>query len=131
MFENVLFNMFNMIGVGTIYEKNNFSFPDYDVESMVVYHDALTVKPEICLNYPCNEDCEDEACKFCWNCLQVNKKFEMIQAFHEQMNRGHFTRLFPVEKEEIAEDLWEDVTSVNKFYIEWFKEMCKKNEHFC
>lgn len=131
MFENVLYNLFNMIGVGTVYKKNIFAFPDYDVESMVAYHDAMTVKPEICLNSPCKDNCTDETCKFCWNCLPVNKKFEMIQAFHEQMNRGHFTRLFPVEKREIDETLWEDITHLNKFYIEWYQEMCKKNEHFC
>ncbi|XP_070504061.1 probable tubulin polyglutamylase ttll-15 [Chironomus tepperi] len=131
MFENVLYNLFNMIGVGTVYKKNIFAFPEYDVESMVAYHDAMTVKPEICLTSLCDENCIDDACKFCWDCLHTSKKYEMIQALHEQMNRGHFTRVFPVDKEHIDESLWEDITPVNKFYIEWFHEMCKKNKHFC
>lgn len=131
LYENLMFNLFSMIGVGTVYEKNSFLFPNYDVESMIAYHDALTIKPEICLNSTCDGSCADDVCKFCWNCLSGDKRLEMIQALHEQMNRGHFTRIFPVGKDEIDEELWDEITPVNNFYIEWFQEMCKKNYHFC
>lgn len=120
-----------MIGIGSSYNKEEFKFSNYGVESMVVYHDALTVKPQICLKPPCDEDCNDVRCTFCWKCLHANKKYEMILAYNEQMNRGHYKRLFPVEEEKIDTKLWKNVTELNKFYVEWFKEMCKKNENFC
>ncbi|CAG9798495.1 unnamed protein product [Chironomus riparius] len=131
MYEHLMFNLFTLIGIGTAYEKESFQFPNYDVESMVAYHDAITVKPKTCLSSSCNANCTSDACKFCWNCLSEDYRIEMIQALQEQMNRGYFTRVFPVQKEDIKEDLWKDITHLNKFYIEWFQEMCKKNKQFC
>jgi hypothetical protein len=62
---------------------------------MVCYDDGLTIRPEICVNRPCNETCTDKICEQCWNCLNRNERYERHVAYREAKNRGAFRRTFP------------------------------------
>ncbi|KAG5669196.1 hypothetical protein PVAND_017089 [Polypedilum vanderplanki] len=134
-FESVLYNLFNLIGIGTNFEQNEFKFPSVDVELMVAHPNGMTIKPEICLSDTCINNCDDPICNICWHCLNVNEKFERILAYREQMNLGDFKRLFPPNREVfnklpinlVEENLLEETRK----HVEWFFEMCKKNNKFC
>jgi hypothetical protein len=39
-FENVLYNLFNLVGIGTSFVKENINFPDGGAEKMVVHPDG-------------------------------------------------------------------------------------------
>jgi hypothetical protein len=133
MFENLLYNLYNLIDISNPARDHNFIFPNADVEMMVANPNSMSVKPEICLKH-CMKNCDDERCKFCWKCLHINDRYDMIQTYREQMNIGDFTRLFPPDQnflENAGSEFWNNVTEKNSFYIEWFDEMCKKNKKFC
>jgi Tubulin-tyrosine ligase family len=37
LFENVLYNLFNLVGVGTSYTKTGLNFPNKDVEVKILF----------------------------------------------------------------------------------------------
>lgn len=132
MFENLLFNLFNLIGVGTSYKKNNFTFIDGDYEMMVANPDGFMVNPEMCLSQKCRK-CEND-CKLCLKCLSSDEKYDLIQAYRETMNIGDFKRLFPPKKEfmeKVGEEFYSNLLEENKMLVDWFDGMCKKNRRFC
>jgi hypothetical protein len=132
MFENLLFNLFNLISIGTTYEKSNFKFRDGDFELMAAHPNGMSVKPEICVN-ECSK-CEEEKCEICWHCLDNNEKYDRILAYREQINIGDFKRLFPPEKDfldEAEEEFWDKLNEENEKHVKWYREMCKKNKKFC
>ena len=133
LFENLLFNLFNLIGVGTTFDKENFSFNDGDYEQMVAYVDSMSVLPETCLSLMCL-DCKRIECELCWKCMDETTKYDLIQAYREQMNIGDFKRLFPPDEkfmESVDEEFWHNLLEGNKLNVKWFREMCNKNKRCC
>lgn len=131
-FENVLYNLFSLIGVGTIYEKNSFKIPNGFFQ-MVANPDSMSVLPETCLSSKCI-DCKNEGCERCWKCLDTTAKYELIQAYGEQMNIGNFERLFPPNEEFMkatSDEFWNQLLERNRLHVKWFVEMCKNNKRFC
>lgn len=132
VYQNVLFNLFTLIGVGKPYMTENFMFASHAVESMVAHKNSLTVRPETCLNHPCNETCETPQCDLCWKCLNDTQTYEMRQAYLEQKSRGDMKRLFPPTKDfDIEKDFWESLGPENRLHLKWFNEMCEKDHDFC
>ena len=132
LFENLLYNLFRLVGIGTIYEKESVKFPDVDHELMIAHPNGLTVAPEICLSVECSR-CGEEKCWICWHCMNDDEKFDLIQAHQEQINVGDFKRLFPPEGNLLyeGEKLWPKLSSENRKLLRWFQEICKKNKKFC
>lgn len=133
VYESVLYNLFNLIGVGTSYKTKNLKFPSMAEEEMVVHRNGLTVNPKTCLNHPCNETCSVE-CELCWNCLSLNNQYDMRVAYLEQMQSGDMRRIFPPKKEFLEtadDDFWNSLQPQSKLQAKWFHEMCKKSEKFC
>lgn len=133
LFENLLFNLFNLIGVGTTFDKTNFSFPDGYYEQMVANRDSMSVLPETCLSASCL-DCKNDDCELCWKCMDGTARYDLIQAYREQLNSGDFKRLFPPDEKFMAtanDDFWNDLLDANRMHFKWFVEMCKKNRKFC
>lgn len=100
---------------------------------MQVHPNSFAVRPEICVSEKCENNC-DGICEFCINCLSQNEKFDMLQAYREQMNGGSFKRIFPPSKEfleKAGDDFWKNLETKSRKHVEWFDEMCKKNRKFC
>jgi hypothetical protein len=134
MYENLLYNLFNLLDISNPIRDHNFLFPDGDVEMMAANPNSFGINPEICVNEPCLTSCSNKMCRFCLKCLSSNDRFEMIMAYREQMNVGEFTRIFPPSidfLDNAGSEFWNNVTEKNEFYIEWFEGMCKKNRNFC
>lgn len=132
LYDNLLFNLFNLIGVGTSYRKTDLRIPNYDYELMEVHPSSIAVRPEVCTSKKCQNSCF-EPCELCMKCLKNSSKYDFIQAYREQLNAGNFQRLFPPP----AKNLPLDAASLSKLsiesrlHVEWFSEMCKKNPKFC
>lgn len=94
-YENVIFNMFNVVGAGSTWKKKEMRFSSYQEELMVMGTAGILVKPELCVNYPCNETCPTE-CNLCKNCMTSTQSYDLIQAYQEAMHVGAFKRIFPV-----------------------------------
>lgn len=133
VYESVLYNLFNLIGVGSTFKSRNFRFPTFADESMVVHRNSLTVTSETCLNSPCNETCNAE-CELCWNCLNLSQRYDMQLAYLEQKSSGDMKRLFPPKKEFIEKaqnDFWDSLQPQSKLHTKWFMKMSTKDENFC
>lgn len=133
VYESVLYNLFNLIGVGTSYKTSSLKFPSLDDEQMVVHPNSLSVLPDTCMNFPCNETCAEE-CELCWDCLDLDRRYELQLAYLEQMNSGDMKRLFPPKSDFLrtADDkFWASLEPESRHHTMWFAEMCKKHEKFC
>ncbi|CRK96757.1 CLUMA_CG009979, isoform A [Clunio marinus] len=99
MFENLLFDSFTLLGVGSyIKNKTNFEFGGDLEEQMICHRDSITVRPETCVNKPCNETCDPEECDLCWDCLSNNQRHDLHLAYREAKHRGTMKRIFPPPK---------------------------------
>ncbi|KAG5669519.1 hypothetical protein PVAND_017406 [Polypedilum vanderplanki] len=131
--ENLLYNVFKLIGVGTPYIKKEFVFENVELEMMVAHAHSRTVLPEFCI-YDCDKTC-DGRCMICMRCMKQSQFYETIIAYQEQMNIGDFKRLFPPSKEFLeevgVEKYFENFDNRELFQLDWFMEMCKKNRYFC
>lgn len=134
LFENVLYNLFQLIGVATNYHKEHFEFPEEYERMILVDRTVLAVNPESCMQNKCAESCEDD-CILCYNCMVADGwKRELIQAYQEQMNSGHFRRLFPPSQkflESAGKNFTDNLMYSNLLLTAWYNEMCKKNLKFC
>lgn len=134
--ENLLFNLFNLIQVGTTYQKEAFKMASAEIEMMVAHIHSRTILPDFCI-FECDNVCTGR-CKLCTRCQTSTHMYEVIVAYREQMSSGDFKRLFPPDMEfykELGnhEEYIEKFDYVNRLYLQWFYEMCKtkRNRHFC
>ncbi|KAL7010901.1 hypothetical protein ACKWTF_014001 [Chironomus riparius] len=133
LYENLIFNLFNLIGVGTSYRKENLKIPSMDVQQMIAEGHSMNVNPQSCLSDICQNSCDGD-CMFCRKCLTADEGFDNLQAYREQMNLGDFKRIFPAEQEDdesVGLDLWAKVSKESVKHAHWFGEMCEKNRYFC
>lgn len=135
MYQSVLYNLFNLVGVGTTYMKNSFKFPDPETYTMALYSNGIGVRPDICLSDECL-NCGEEKCEICWQCMGEEEKADLLQAYSEQLNIGEFKRLFPPEKDfmdQVDETFLKSLSKENRKHLDWYVEMCKikKNKKFC
>ncbi|CRK87997.1 CLUMA_CG001783, isoform A, partial [Clunio marinus] len=134
VFENVLYNFFNLVGVGS-YLKNK-GIRDYDqLEEEFPCHDnSLSVMPEVCMKSPCHDECDPEKCKLCWHCMSKEFQYDMKMAYMEHMNMGDYKRVVPPPNDFLVKAdgrYWNKLSDTNKLYTKWVMEMCKRNRHFC
>lgn len=95
MLENVLYNFFNLVGVGSYMTKQHIRYFDTVQREAICHVNSLTVLPETCMNSPCVESCDAPECELCWNCLTHNFKWDLMMAYLEHMNKGDMKRVVP------------------------------------
>lgn len=134
LFENVIYSFFQLVGVATNYHMKYFGDFRAEYERMIlVDRSVLAINPNDCMSIKCNVTCEEE-CELCWNCMVADGwKRELIVSYQEQMNSGHFRRLFPPTQNLIKSDenLMKNLTKPNEKLTKWYTGMCKKNLRFC
>lgn len=133
LYENLLYNLFNLIGVGTSYTKEILKIPSIEVGKMIAEEHVLNVKPQLCISDECKESCNGN-CMFCRRCLSSSDKYQQMVAYQEQMNIGDFKRLFPPEEEDyelMDYSYWDELSIESQLQAKWFEEMCERNRKFC
>lgn len=131
-YEHLLYNVFQIIGVATPYHKKDFLLDTVELEMMVAHANMRNVLPEFCI-YDCEGTCGGR-CAFCMRCMNQNQFYETILAYIEQNYIGDFKRLFPPEKEfldKVGDDYGHILEDRSHFQLEWYKELCKRNQKFC
>jgi hypothetical protein len=94
-FENIYFNTFNLVGVGSYLKRDHLKFDKMEEKLMAMSHGSVEVMPEVCTTMPCNETCAPQ-CELCKKCLTNNQLEDLELAFLETMNMGEFKRIFPL-----------------------------------
>lgn len=95
LIENVLYNFFNLVGIGTYMTKQHIRYFDELLFEEVCHVNSLTVLPEICMKPPCINSCDAPECELCWDCLTRNFRWDLKMAYLEHMNRGDMKRVVP------------------------------------
>lgn len=95
LFESVIYNTFNLVGVGTYLKKNHIRQFMSDEEPFLCPDSSVSVRPDICVKSPCDMSCESPQCAICWHCLEPTMKTDMKFSYMEHMNIGDMQRVVP------------------------------------
>lgn len=132
VFYSLLYNLFQLVDVGSSYERETFRFPHFTNEEMVTPRLFLSVNPEECLTEKCTKVCEDE-CSLCNHCSK-GWNYQKLRAYQEQLNAGGFKRIFPPNEKflkNVNESFWSNLSPANTFMTKWYQGMCRRNNKFC
>lgn len=130
IYEQLLYNMFKLLGIGSAEKRESFNKLDTDSEIMISSVKHLVVEPELCNSPPCSESCAAEECNLCLPCLNSYQLFDLHAAYREHVNRGDTKRIFP--KPLAAESLVTDhLSPKNAWMTRWFAGKCKLDVTFC
>lgn len=91
LYEQVLFNLLGLVGVGTGVAGTGRSTED----TAQVASKQISVFPKECHSEKCLHDCKSEQCGLCMNCLNEETTEVLKRAFLEFVNRGECLRVFP------------------------------------
>lgn len=90
LYEQVLFNLLGLVGVGTGVAGGRNTEDTAQVASK-----QISVFPKECHEDKCLHDCKSEPCGLCMNCLNEETTEVLKRAFLEFVNRGECLRVFP------------------------------------
>lgn len=97
LFESVIYNYMNLVGVGTYLSKNHIGKFEDDEEEFLCHDSSISVNPEACMGSQCKESCGSEICMLCLHCMTNTLKYDLKMAYLEQMNAGEMKRIVPPE----------------------------------
>lgn len=96
LYEQVLFNLFGLIGLGDRVTKS-VALRSLEDIAMETSEKNIMVLPNLCSSALCRNNCDDLDCRLCKACLAENKELEqdLREAHKEHINRGDCKRIFP------------------------------------
>lgn len=97
LYEQVLFNIMRLVGLGTALEKESLKKHETLIEKMISTDKNLVVDALECSQLPCTESCAPIQCRLCRPCLSQTDMMELHRAYREHVNRGETKRIFPLE----------------------------------
>ncbi|XP_053673253.1 probable tubulin polyglutamylase ttll-15 [Anopheles nili] len=131
LYEQVIYNLFQLIGVGTSIRRDSFRKRHPDTEAMLSSIKNLATGANQCSNVPCVESCAPVECQLCRTCLEESDLDDLQRAYREHMNRGDMKRIFPVPKADNHRVNFETLSAKNQFMSRWFEEKCKLDSSYC
>uniref|UniRef100_A0AAG5CRG4 Tubulin polyglutamylase ttll-15 n=1 Tax=Anopheles atroparvus TaxID=41427 RepID=A0AAG5CRG4_ANOAO len=131
LYEQVIYNLFQLVGVGTSIQRESFRKRTQDAEAMVSSVKNIAVGADQCSELPCTESCAPVECQLCTTCLEENILDDLHRAYREHMNRGDMKRIFPVPKADQHHVDFESLTASNQLMSRWFEEKCKVDQSYC
>ncbi|BES90610.1 Tubulin-tyrosine ligase family [Nesidiocoris tenuis] len=121
LYEQVLFNLFSLVGLGTFgYLKN---------DRALVSDKNLMVSPSECA--ACGTSCTAPECHLCKPCLTPQMKLTLKDAYLEHMNRRDCKRIYPVENVNQTVFTDDDLGPENRLMKMWFKKKCISDPSWC
>ncbi|KAG5670970.1 hypothetical protein PVAND_001198 [Polypedilum vanderplanki] len=135
LYEQVLYNMLNLVGVGSYARRENFKRFDSNTEAVLSSDKNIMVNGEICSQLPCSESCSPTECQLCKPCLSRYEISELHRAYREHMNRGDNKRIFPVpildKKKPLEDEFYKNLTPSNQLITKWFYAKCLSDNSWC
>jgi len=147
LYEQVLFNLLGLVGVGTSMARGRSTS---DTTQVSPKH--LAVYPAECHEEKCLYDCHSIPCSLCQHCLTDQFTESLKRAYLDQINRGDCIRVFPpssrfrpevlktfhspypnhpLEKETLETYDISSLSHVNQLQLAWFRGKCAMEESFC
>ncbi|RZF34125.1 hypothetical protein LSTR_LSTR003535 [Laodelphax striatellus] len=119
LYEQVLFNLFNLVGLASLLSKESTSSMDVLTKNVMVYEKE-------CFSSKCN-GCISPECQLCRLCLTTNQIDVLKRAYIEHNNKKDCKRAFPPSMDYAkANDtrISDDLSPENQFLFRWFKAKC-------
>nr|XP_040227578.2 probable tubulin polyglutamylase ttll-15 [Anopheles coluzzii] len=131
LYEQVIYNLFQLVGVGASIQRDSFRKQPLDTEAMLTSLKNLATAANLCSELPCTESCAPVVCQLCSTCLEEQDIDDLQRAYREHMNRGDMKRIFPVPKSDQHRVDYELLSAKNQFMSKWFEEKCKVDQSYC
>ncbi|XP_066583542.1 probable tubulin polyglutamylase ttll-15 [Prorops nasuta] len=126
LYEQVIFNLFALIGIGKRVKGDTFKISNEKEEAMEVAIKNLVVLPKLC--YDC-DDCFHVECQLCNQCFTPETKLILTQSYLEHQNKMDYLRIFPPP---IKSDMvLKDYTLRNQLLVRWYQGKCEIDETWC
>lgn len=90
----------------------------------------IAVEPEVCLANNCYQNCLQQECQLCTNCMSNSDISNIHRAFREHSLRGGFKRIFPSVNHFTAEFM-QNFTINNQISVRWFESKCRESSEWC
>ncbi|KAI8514932.1 Tubulin-tyrosine ligase [Branchiostoma belcheri] len=137
MYEQVLFNLLNLVGVARSIPTTLEGSPD-DQNSMMVNDRDIQIYPDICTSNTCRgtPSCANMYCKLCEHCLTPDWREHLKAAFLEHVGRRNFRRVCPVpmtqaEANNLKPPSDSSLSEANWLMDLWFRGKCHKDPAWC
>lgn len=133
LYEQVLYNLFSLVGIGNYVNRESLEKMENDVELMISADKNVMIKGENCSRLPCTESCSSVECQFCKPCMSRNDILELHRAYREHTNRGDTKRIFPVPIKDPKIEYKENkkLSQKNQFMSRWFHAKCQESSQWC
>lgn len=91
----------------------------------------VAINQEECL-INCSENCENENCEFCANCISAENLKHLRRSHQEHVRKGEMMRIFPSIDHYDDEFIATSLSPANQFMAKWFKTKCRTDgDHWC
>ncbi|OAD60411.1 Tubulin polyglutamylase TTLL4 [Eufriesea mexicana] len=126
LYEQVIYNLFSLVGVGQRIRKDSLKIRNVMEEQMEVADKNIMVLPELCME--CN-DCFRVECQLCSPCFIPEIKLILSQSYLEHQNKMDFQRIFPplITKDMVLKDY----TLKNQLLVRWYQGKCELDHSWC
>lgn len=136
LYEQVLYNVLNLVGVGHYLSRESLKKLDVETEIMLSTDKNVMVNGEICGKHPCAESCAPIECVLCKPCLSAQDTIDLHRAYREHINRGDTKRIFPVRitnpKISLDNDSsFQQLSPRNQMMTRWFQGKCLTDSNWC
>uniref|UniRef100_A0A182QX78 Uncharacterized protein n=1 Tax=Anopheles farauti TaxID=69004 RepID=A0A182QX78_9DIPT len=131
LYEQVIYNLLQLVGVGSSIQRDSFRKQQPDTEAMLTSLKNLATSANQCADLPCTESCAPIECQLCSTCLEESDLDDLQRAYREHMNRGDMKRIFPAPKVDSNRVEYESLSAKNQFMSKWFEEKCKTDHSYC
>ncbi|CAK9807979.1 Probable tubulin polyglutamylase ttll-15 [Anthophora plagiata] len=126
LYEQVIYNLFSLIGIGQRIRKDSLKIRNRMEEEMEVAEKNLVVLPELCMEC---DDCFRVECQLCNPCFTPEIKLILSQSYLEHQNKMDFQRIFPPA---ITKDMvLKDYTLRNQLLVRWYQGKCELDHSWC
>lgn len=88
LYEQVIYHLLGLVGVGSALERSSFRKLGADVEQMVSAEKNIVLEATTCGELPCSETCAPLKCGLCLPCVSRTEKEDLHMAFREHEARG-------------------------------------------
>ncbi|XP_046967768.1 probable tubulin polyglutamylase ttll-15 [Vanessa cardui] len=127
LYEQVLYNLFNLVGVANSVNNNNAA------GNMISSQKNIAVYSHECSTI-CKDNCDSsDICKLCKPCLEPKLKTSLLNAHREYLHKGDFKRLFPPRMMPNSNNLEQikSANQMNKLQYLWFQGKCNNDITWC
>ena len=135
LYEQVIYNVLNLVGVGHYLTRESFEKYDQETEAMLTMDKNIMVNGDVCGQLPCSETCSPVECQLCKTCLTNSDIFELKRAYREHVNKGDTKRIFPAHinpaKPLKQDELFQKLSPKNQMITRWFYGKCLTDSSWC